>query len=82
MASFTGVYDLTMFMVSWEDAGSTVKEHSVTANTHDSFFMWPQFEYNIHVKVVNGYIASQRYSYILKFNSIEFFNVWKNNQTI
>ena len=81
-ATIPSVSSVTKYMVSWEDAGGTVKGHSVATNTHNSFFLWPQSEYKIQVKVVSGDIANPRLSNVLLFNATKFYIEWNNNQTI
>ena len=81
MTTMPDVSDVTKCRISWIDASSTVKGHSVTTNTHNYFYLWPQSEYKIQVKVVSEDTAYPRSFNLLHFNATDFHNEWKNNQT-
>ena len=82
MATCSDVSDVTKYMILWKEASRTVKGHSVTTNIHNHFYLWPQSECKIQVKVVSEDTANQRFFSLLHFNAIDFHNEWKNNQTI
>ena len=75
--SYDGV---VKYMVSWEDDGSAVNGHSVTTNTHGSFFLWPQSTYKIQVKVISGDQSNPRFSEIVNLNASELYTKWVTNE--